>query len=404
MKESKSTEFSSDSATMDTLDNYVTPRAGHSSWGLTSARSPEVDSSLMVSSIVAKFDDICMEVTSNINQIQDVKVRAEKYLEFLDKDSVKTMISTMASYAEKTMNQFEVDGPHHELSQQGQSLVLKPRGGKHSSSTYEVVLKAKPECKIDPIQVYKSIVTTHDIVANDWMPFNIADLRIEMMSQADAVKLMDILGQGIYEEVKISDMFEISAVTKSNYAVKSVAIDEQEMAKLPWIGLDYKIDFGKALNTMTVPTNKHWFTAGDIENLEVYKLGASAKFVVKISVSKECFHRFLAHGCSNRKVDIGLSRPVTFQEEVRHDACWNCMEFGHSTTRCRGKNRCRFCGAGHKSSECKQRQAPACFRCSSAQNIVSHDALSNACPFVKQRRDEVRNALRAKFGGKHDQQ
>lgn len=383
----------------------------------TSSRSTPMDISNnrddmaadLVNDIVAKFDSIYTDATSLINSVKDVKKRAELYLEFLDKDAVKTMIGTMANYAEKAMNSNENLQQYHVLSKDGQSLVLKSNNNKHTSSTYDVILQAKEGCNIDPTEIYRAVVAANDIVANDWLPFNISDLRIEMMNQNDALKLMTILNTSEYAGEKITDLFEIKTVIKSNYAVKSIAIDESDMRKIKWFTKDNKIDYPLAIKTLYVPTNKNWFKEGDIENIETYKLGSQPKFVIKIMVSKDCFHRFLAHGCANRKIDLGLPRPFLFQEEVKHDACWKCMDFGHSSTRCQGAVKCRYCGASHKSLDCTQKQSPVCFRCrheaaiTQRQFLMTHDALSNACPAVKARRDVVRNNLRQKFGGNYEQ-
>lgn len=374
------------------------------------ARNDVVQTYGTVDKIIHQFEDICVEVKSNIQQIEDVKIRAELYLQFLDKDSVKSMVDTMALYARNSMAETDSNDRQHIISQEGQSLVVKANSNKHSSSTYDVWMKAKEGVKINPADIYKSIVAAHDIVANDWLPINVVDLRIEMMSQSDALKLMDILNNSKYGDEKISDLFEVSTMIKSNYAVKSIAIDGSEYKKLSWTEKDNKVNIGKAIRSLSVPTNKHWFTEGDIENIESYKLGNQDKFVIKIMVSKECFHRFLGHNCINRKIDIGLDRPLTFQEEVRHDACWNCLNFGHSTTRCKETTKCRFCGMSHNSATCQFKSAPTCFRCKEKQSLslrdewVSHDALANGCPFVKERRDWVRNRLREKFGGRHEQQ
>lgn len=363
----------------------------------------------MVSNIVKKFDNICMEIKQHINGVEDVKSRAELYLSFLDKDCVKTMINTMASYADKNMIASGGQASSHELSKDGHSLVLKNKAAKNTSSSYEVVLKAKNGTKVDPVAIYRDIAAANDIVANDWLPFNIADLRIEMMSQNDALKLMEILNNSTYGDERITNLFDVTTLTKSNYAIKSIAIDQEDTAKLKWLNRNGEINLPQAINALTTPTNKHWFSNGDVENLEVYKLGATEKFVIKIFISKNSFHRFLSHPCANRKVDLGLSRPVTFQEEVRHDACWKCLDFGHSTSRCLGTLRCRYCGEGHKALDCKQKQAPTCFRCRDRNArintalLVNHDALANVCPFIKERRDTVRNNLRTKFGGSYDQ-
>lgn len=374
--------------------------------GLNNQTNNEISN--VISNVVGKFDDVCSEAKRHIDNVQDLKARAELYLQFINSDVVKVMVNTMASYAEKSLMVSEVNTLLPSLSVEGQSLVVKSGTKKNTSSTYDVILRAKPGNNVDPVDIYRSVVTAHDIIANDWLPFNVRDLRIEMMNQNDALKLMDILNKSKYGNDSISKLFDISTVTKSNYAIKSIGIDSDEVKKVSWINQDKTINMSLAIKSLVSPTNKNWFRNGDVENVEIYKLGGLEKFVIKIMVSKDSFHRFLSHPCINRKVDLGLNRPVTFQEEVKHDSCWRCLDFGHSTTRCQGNLRCRFCGENHKALECKYKAAPVCFRCKQSNEVskrqlpMTHDALSNACPAVKERRDVVRNLLREKFGGHHE--
>ncbi|XP_071502058.1 uncharacterized protein [Diadema antillarum] len=62
--------------------------------------------------------------------------------------------------------------------------------------------------------------------------------------------------------------------------------------------------------------------------------------------------------------------------------CFQCQQFGHVKSQCRGKIRCVRCGDNHHFEECQTKDNPKCFRCKE-----NHSAAYQGCIYYKEAKE-----------------
>ena len=67
--------------------------------------------------------------------------------------------------------------------------------------------------------------------------------------------------------------------------------------------------------------------------------------------------------------------------------CYKCLGFGHTSNNCKNEERCGYCAAGHRTSDCKVKDdigKHECFNCRKYMNVrANHRASSYDCEFYK---------------------
>lgn len=119
------------------------------------------------------------------------------------------------------------------------------------------------------------------------------------------------------------------------------------------------------------------------------RMGANARlrkaFVMVSARARECLNEM---GC----VYIGYRR-ARVVDETPLLQCYKCLGFGHTSGACKNEERCGYCAAGHRTSECKVKEDRAkheCFNCRKYLNVKSnHRASSYDCEFYKRTQRSV---------------
>jgi hypothetical protein len=87
------------------------------------------------------------------------------------------------------------------------------------------------------------------------------------------------------------------------------------------------------------------------------------------------------------EVILGLTA-YRVEEHVAVLQCFQCLRFGHKSTACRHKERCKRCGGAHVAKECTA-QTSKCVNCVDARLPgTAHSATSSSCPVFKRRMAE----------------
>lgn len=298
-----------------------------------------------------------------------------------------------------------------------------------SNSRYDVLITSKKDSTLTPMQAYQHAIKVAKVQASDWHDTDAKTMRFEMMCIEHANTLDKTLREGtLFDGIKLADLVESSILISSAYSVKTIGISKDDHAKITW-ATGTEVELNTAMDTL-IENNHFWFRQRqDIENVNIHS-NNSDKFWVTIYTSKKAYDRFLTYPGNIRRVALDKDiRPVITYEQVRHDACYNCLEVCPGSNKCTKSAKCRFCGDNkHKSNECTKKRKPRCFRCripptekeiedikaelsqlediANPQNIspykihaerhhYNHDALSNKCPFIRERVNHVLALKRA---------
>lgn len=264
-----------------------------------------------------------------------------------------------------------------------------------SKATYYVQLKSLTNENRDALMVYRKGIES---IASQMDGFSVInnDIRVRVPSLEYATKAVAALKSASFEGKMISELYEISTVTKSFYSIKSKAISKAELTSLPWVTPDedeaknYSIDFDLAINKLLKYNDLYFKSPTDIENIEIKNADdKSEKFMIQIYVSTASYIRFLTRSTRGKNVDMEKFL-LLFFEEVYLDVCFRCLNEGHgSRSGCKAPAVCKYCGANHESKACDQRGQPCCFRCKGRRDSTgnqiptNHNALASTCPFIR---------------------
>lgn len=280
-------------------------------------------------------------------------------------------------------------------------------------STYSVVMKAKEGVTTFPLTIFSEMLKTKRLQVHSWSLSGYdGDFRMWDLQEAQEALKQLTLGSITEGEntVPVTEKFTVKIVIRSAYSLKTYPYGKHVIDNIPWINSELKVNTELMKKSLWSLNGKWIDSEADIDSAEVHIIEKptnkdNGRFIIQYYVSKGLFDRFIM---SNRvkKTIVTEGGALWTSEEIKLDACFNCLTFGHSSVGCGNPKRCKLCGGEHASLKCDaSADNRQCFRCVEHNNcserklITKHHALSATCTLVDNRKKKLREALRAKICG-----
>ena len=227
-----------------------------------------------------------------------------------------------------------------------------------------------------------------------------------------------------YNKVKVTDLVDVSIISSAANRIRITGVQPS---------LFKKFCTGTKLNDSVLHDhlmryNSHWFQEGDITDIVAYNpksartLTVKNEWTIKLTVSSDCYVRFLSVEDRYTRVIMDESRDFKVYEEVEPDWCSKCLRFDHSSLCMEQEQQCLACLSKHYLSDCQSNAVnPTCVNCHRANeelaqfgyvsylkkwsptDNLAHKANSLLCPIYKYfrdlKREELKRQARELFSG-----
>ena len=141
--------------------------------------------------------------------------------------------------------------------------------------------------------------------------------------------------------------------------------------------------------------NKHTLPNAEIRHASWLKRSAATANYSTLIVD------FASPTDANEAIDRGLIWDGAIYECELYDPkcrmiqCFKCQKYGHKATHCRGRTACAYCGGGHSSKECTNKEKPGAEGCPACGG-KGHTAYNERCPARQAERARLKEAFRFK--------
>lgn len=379
------------------------------------------------SSLLQEAVEIC---TKAIEQLPDPKQRLKEGKALLDNPNYQLACQTIASGNEAISKLSEVMLEQLKLQSnlssapcavtessplsQGSTLMAGSTDmGLHltdDASISSVVLEGKTGVTDSPLSVFLAAISATKTQAGVWSITG-AKGEFPMLDHRHAIQVVQMLetmtidtGQTSTDSastaIKVTDRFNISIKTRSLYSVKTNPYARGTFTALAWVtdsASVLKVDIDLARRQLS-QLNGYWFPdPRDIESIDFYGLPHTEKLIMNLFISKRSYERFITSVVQRKSITTN-NEPLEVHLELRVDACYNCLLFGHRASSGCTVVRCKFCTQSHRMTDCPIRLTKdkwQCFRClehNSRSPVIyatNHHALAPHCPLVRRRKEHL---------------
>lgn len=275
-----------------------------------------------------------------------------------------------------------------------------------ASAMQEITLKSKTGVNCDPIVMFKSVCTKKGVQTHNFRI--LGDVcTITVINEEHQTRALELLQNGTYNDQRITDLFTVTHDIRSFHSVRTEEFTEASLQRIKWHSSG-NINLQEA-RALISEDNPHWFASpDDIEKIDMRKIERQnqvTKYSLDIYISSRSRDKLLTAKLQPVNIDIGpVCVPV--YHNIRVDACFKCLEFGHKgtagTRECSSDIRCRYCYGKHAHTTCSHKDTPRCYRCDKFNKDgghpikrTDHHAISSLCQYVRNRKEVLRLRLQA---------